>query len=53
MTSTRETAAIVALLRLTDLPASQVTDLIQDHGGAVAALARVVAQREHPDTVRA
>jgi DNA processing protein len=51
MTSTRETAAIVALLRLPDLPASQAADLIQDHGSAVAALERLVEQAESAPTL--
>lgn len=42
MTRTRETAAIVALLRRDDVANRDVADLIEDHGGAVAALEYVL-----------
>ncbi len=45
MTSTRETAAVVALLRGNDFPRQGVADLIADHGGAVDALEYVLAHR--------
>jgi DNA processing protein len=44
MTSTRETAAIVALLRWRGLPARAVADLIEDHGSAVLALEHVITE---------
>lgn len=46
MTSTRETAAIVALLRRPNLPAREVADLIEDHGSAVLALEHLLEVAE-------
>jgi DNA processing protein len=51
MTSTRETAAIVALLRRPDVPAGEVGDLIQDHGSAVAALEYMLEQADAAPTL--
>lgn len=48
MTSTRETAAIVALLRRKDVPRQGVADLIEDHGSAVDALEYVLTHRSDP-----
>jgi DNA processing protein len=38
MTTLQETAAIVALMRRSDVPAGAVADLVQDHGSATVAL---------------
>jgi DNA processing protein len=46
MTTTRETAAILALLRRKDVRARDVADLVQDHGSAIVALEYVVASPE-------
>jgi RNA polymerase sigma factor (sigma-70 family) len=43
MTTSRETAAIVALLRRRDLLAGEVADLVEDHGSAVLALEHVLS----------
>lgn len=55
MTTTRETAAIVALLRWPGLPARAVADLIEDQSSAILALERVITEAEgapqlFPDT---
>jgi DNA processing protein len=41
MTSTRETAAIIALLRMQPVAAREVADLVEDHGSAAVALEHV------------
>jgi DNA processing protein len=43
MTTTRETAAIVALLRRRGVSSGEVADLVEDHGSAVLALEHVLA----------
>jgi DNA processing protein len=48
MTTTRETAAIVALLRRSDLPARAVADLVEDHASALIALEHVVGETDSP-----
>jgi DNA processing protein len=44
MTSTLETAAIVALLRMRAVAAREVADLVEDHGSAAAALEHVLTR---------